>query len=559
MSAARPTFRLTVRGLPLVEDLTWEIPPGFVVLTGETGAGKSLILGTLEWVLGGRIPFDVLPEGERAVLTLEVDPVPAWLAAWLEQEGLPADAPVVIRRTLDLKRKRTQAHIQDVPVTVRLLRALGERLLSFHGQHDLQRVLDEHTHLHWVDRYGVPSDLLRQYREAYAAWKEAREALEEERARIRALEERRDWLAFQAEELEILQDPPDVWAEREQEATRWMHARELQEETSALENRLETLLQEVGEALHHLTALRRVDASRQGWMARMEGVETELRELLREVTQYREELSVDPEVLEQWMALRHQVQRLMEKYRTDYPGLLKKRKEVKEALALLDTSAHRLAEREARLLEAEKQVQQVAARLSDARKTAAERLAKRVRRHLKRLRLPNAQFEVRFTPVDPGPEGADQVQFLFAASPDLPLQPLARVASGGELSRVLLALHVEVARALEVEVLVFDEIDAGVGGDAAHPVGELLARLGRERTVLAITHWPQIAARAQVHDRVEKRSPEAQTGIHLQRLDGDARLEELVRMLGGDPSAVEDRAAARQLLDRDVQPTGGRG
>ncbi len=557
MSDLRPVFRLRVRGLPLVEDLVWEIPPGFLVLTGETGAGKSLILGTLEWTLGGRIPFDVLPEGDRMVLTLEVDPVPAWLHSWLEEEGLPVDSPVVIRRSVDLQKKRTQAHIQDVPVTLRLLRRLGERLLSFHGQHDLQRVLDERTHLSWVDRYGVPEERLRAYREAYRSWVDAREAWLQEQQRIRELEERRDWLTFQAEELAVVRDTPEVWAERERELSRQMHAQELKEETSLLEERLETLLQEVGSLLQQLMPLVRLDEGLKAWQTRVERVETELQELAREVTHYREQLEVDPEVLEQWMSVRHQIQRLMEKYHVDYAGLLQKREEVEEALSLLDTSAHRLAEMEARVEETRKRLEAQAARLTEARRASAERLAQRVREHLRRLQLGGARFEVALQPTAPGPEGADQVRFLFASSEDLPLQPLARVASGGELSRVLLALHAEVARALDVEVLVFDEIDAGVGGDAAHTVGELLARLGKERTVVAITHWPQIAARATIHDRVEKRSPRAKRQIRLRRLDPEARLEELVRMLGGDPEAPADRAAARQLLERTAQPTGG--
>ena len=550
---------LSIRNFAVVEALDVEFEPGFTVLTGETGAGKSILLDALSLLLGGRFETRQLRPGtERAELNAEFDLEGAAAArAWLAAQELTDDGPLILRRTLDAQ-GRSRAWINGRPATLAQLGEAGSALVDLHGQHAHESLGRAETQRQLVDAFGGFAALTREVAAAWRAWRDAaeRRARGEREAATHTAE--RDLLAARHAELAALGATPAEWQELSTAQSRLANAASLLEAATigeadliegegALNLRLAMLIQRLRQALAHDAALSEI-------VALVDEARIRVDEAGRALRAYRARLDLDPAELariEERLAAIHAVAR---KHRVAPEALPALAAETAARLAALaaNTDSEALARTEREALAA---YRKLATELGAKRKLAAMELAHRVSASMKQLAMTGGRFDVALNPIEePASFGMEAVEFQVATHPKQPLGPMARVASGGELSRLALAIQVVLADVAEVPTLIFDEVDVGIGGAVAATVGRLLNKLGARRQVLCVTHLPQVAACADGHYRVVKKGNADSVSTDLMRLDSTARVEELARMLGGHEITAKTRAHAKELLAQNQRP-----
>jgi DNA repair protein RecN (Recombination protein N) len=544
---------LSIRNFAVIEALEVEFDRGFTVLTGETGAGKSILLDALSLLLGGRFEARQLrPGSERAEIAAEFDiaATPA-LSAWLVEQDFGAAGPLLLRRTLDAQ-GRSRAWINGGPATLAQLENAGARLVDLHGQHAHESLGRPDTQRQLVDAFGGFAALAREVASAWRSWREAAQQCERGTREAASTSAERDALLAQAAELAALGVGANEWQELNATQSRLANAAdlldaattgvaELIEGDGALSSRLGALCQRLRRAAAHDLSLEEIIALGEEALVRVD-------EAGRALRAYRERLDLDPAELariEERLAAIHAVAR---KHRVAPEVLTVLALEVEAKLSALaastDIALLTRAEREAQAA-----YEGVATELSAKRKFAAAELSHRVSQTMKQLAMGSGRFEVELAPVaEAASFGRETVEFKVATHPKQPLGPVARVASGGELSRLALAIQVVLADVAEVPTLIFDEVDVGIGGAVAATVGRLLKRLGARRQVLCVTHLPQVAACADGHYRVTKAGDAAGVTTELARLEGAQRVEELARMLGGHEITAKTRAHAKELL-----------
>jgi DNA repair protein RecN (Recombination protein N) len=553
---------LSIRNFAVVETLDLELEPAFTVLTGETGAGKSILLDALSLLLGSRFETRQLrPGAERAELAAEFDLADADAArAWLVEQDFADDGPLLLRRTLDAQ-GRSRAWINGRPATLAQLAAVGEALLDLHGQHDHESLVRAETQRTLIDAFGGFSTLAREVAAAWRAWRDAverRQASERDGAALRA---EREQLASRRAELAALGTSESEWRELNAAQSRLSHAErlldaasageaELVEGEAALDSRLAAQVQRLRQALAH-------DASLGEIVSLLEEARIRVDEAGRGLRAYRERLDWDPAELSRIDERLGAIHALARKHRVSPEELPALAADTEARLAQLGQNAdtEALARAEARALA---DYRTLAVQLSAKRKLAAMELAHRVTASMKDLAMTGGRFEVHIAPLaESASFGMETVEFQVATHPKQPLGPLASVASGGELSRIALAIQVVLADVGAVPTLVFDEVDVGIGGAVAATVGALLRQLGSRRQVLCVTHLPQVAACADGHYRVVKRGRGDSVATALVRLDAAGKVEELARMLGGHEITARTRAHAKELLAQQQRPRPG--
>jgi DNA repair protein RecN (Recombination protein N) len=562
---------LRIEGLAVVESAQIEFGPGLNVLTGETGAGKSIVLGALGLLAGARASQDAIRVGadEAAVeAVFRTDRLPD-LVTGLERHGIAPDAgELVVRRSLT-RSGRSRARVGGQLVPVSTLAELFAGRLEISSQHESQQLLHPGAHGLLLDATG---DLLAQ-REKVARGFEALRSLDRERMQLRAEAEERarreDFLAFQVREIDEAKLVPG-----EDEALRTEHVRLANAERLCGEAQVgaqllageanpsegPAALDRVAEAARRLESLADLDPSLRELGERMRSLQAELDDVARELSRYGASIEGDPARLGEVEDRIQQLDRLRRKYGSDAESILCFRDQAAQELAALGGAEERLGGLEAQRAALWKRLEGDAARLSAGRAEAARRLASDVEGRLHQLSMPAARFEVVLEPIPPsdeapcGPSGAERPEFRFSANPGELPRALRRVASGGELSRVFLAAKSAMRRAAGGMVLVFDEVDAGIGGRVADRVGRVLAELSREHQVLCITHLPQIAACADLHLRVTKRVQGGRTLAAVTPLTGEARVEEIARMAAGERVGEATRRHARSLLRSRPRP-----
>jgi DNA repair protein RecN (Recombination protein N) len=544
---------LSIRNFAVVEALEIEFEPGFTVLTGETGAGKSILLDALSLLLGGRFETRQLrPGSERAEIAAEFDVAAAsGLSTWLNEQDLGNDGPLLLRRTLDAQ-GRSRAWINGRPATLAQLGDAGEHLVDLHGQHAYESLGRPETQRQLVDVFGGFAALAREVAVAWRVWRDAKERCARgERDSATWLAER-EALAARAAELSTLGATATEWQELNAAQSRLANAAslleaaaagvaELIESESALNLRLAALIHQLRRAATHDRSLDPIVALADEALVRVD-------EAGRALRSYRERLDLDPAELarvEERLASIHAAAR---KYRVAPEALPALAQETDARLAAFsadgDTEVLARAEREA--LSA---YRALAGELTAKRKFAAVELAHRVSATMKELAMGSGRFDVGLSPAaEPASFGMETVEFRVATHPKQALGPIARVASGGELSRLALAIQVVLADVGQVPTLIFDEVDVGIGGAVAATVGRLLGQLGARRQVMCVTHLPQVAACADSHYRVTKSGDAERVATELTRLDAARRVEELARMLGGHEITAKTRAHAKELL-----------
>jgi DNA repair protein RecN (Recombination protein N) len=547
---------LRIQGYAVIDDLTLTLSPGLNALTGETGAGKSIVAGALSLLLGERASADVVRAGAaRAVVEGAFDLSGRGdLVRRLEGMGVAADDGLLILRREVLAEGRNRSWINGSPATAGMVGALGSELVDLHGQHEHQTLLRAAEQRRILDAFGGLAEQVKEVERLHRGLEATREAVERRRARAREIHAQVDFLRFQVGEIDAAA-PADGEEERiAEEARRLEHARELTEDAERLHEALyggeDALSDRLGEARAVLDRLTRLDPSLGDLAGGLETAYHQVVEVGRSLGRYAEHVEQDPGRLEALRRRQEVLFRLKRKYGPTLADVVETGRRVRAELAELEGAEEHIGELEARLAAERTTLHAAARRLGAGRAKAAGELAGAVRRVLPELGMPGARFEVELTSLpEPGAGGAESVAFLVAVNAGFEPRPLAKVASGGELSRVMLALKSILARVDEVPTLVFDEIDAGVGGVVAAGVAAKLREIAGHHQVLVITHLPQLASSAHAHLRVEKAELSGATITRVTHLEGEERVREIARMLGGDPDSVRSRDHARELLE----------
>lgn len=546
--------RLTIRDFVLVDRLELEFATGFGALTGETGAGKSILVDALAFALGDRADTGLIRNGaERAEVSAEFDLAGLHDAeVWLRERDLDADGGLLLRRVLDAG-GRSRAYLNGSPVTVQQLREVAESLVDIHGQHAHQSLLRSDAQRLLLDSHAGLRSLQDDVAAAWRSWREARNLLDTASSGAAALAEEKEQLEWQVRELEMLGFSGEEWEQlniehkRLANATRLVEAARfsldvLAESESACEAQIEAAADRIDDLTEFDPALSEVGAL-------LHSAQTELAEAVSALRRYADRVDLDPQRLSEVESRIDAVLSCARKYRTvpdELPELLER---WQGRLSVLGETADVVALEE-KVQTARKRYETLAGKLTKARAAAAIALGKDVSKVMQQLALAGGRFDVALLPVVAGSaNGNEQIEFRISGLAGTDARALAKVVSGGELSRISLAIQVVTSQAASVPTLIFDEVDVGIGGGVAEVVGRLLRELGAERQVLCVTHLPQVAARANWQWQVSK---SAQNGVPRSRvvqLDETGRVEELARMLGGVEITAITRQHAREMLE----------
>ena len=543
---------LRLRDFVIVESAEIEFGPGFTVLTGETGAGKSILLDAMGLVLGGRGDATLVREGAERADISALFGIDDTLAAWLAEHDLAGDPGQLLLRRIVEKDGRSRAQINGHPSTIARLRELGEQLVDIHGQHESQHLLRPGAQRELLDRLAGQERLLADLAQGWQRWQQAAKALETARSGSREEAIRIERLQWEIDELTQLRLAPGEWEALSAEQQRLAHAHDLLAGADALANALErdedAIAGRLGSLQGRLRALAEIDPSLKNAAELVDSAVIQIDEAASELAAYADRVDLDPErfaEVEQRVAALFNTARKLRLQPQDLASHLEGlQAELEQLGAAVD-----IEKLEAVSAEAEAAYRKLAEKVSAARKKTAARLAGEVTEQIERLGMPGTRLLIACTPATPGPSGIDAVEFQIAAHEGATPRPIARVASGGELSRIGLAIAVLAARSAPVSILIFDEADTGVGGAVAAVIGELMQRLAAESQVLCVTHLPQVAARADHHLKVLKTRSTNSVSSRVERLDEAARQEEIARMLGGKKITGTTRAHAAELLE----------
>jgi DNA repair protein RecN (Recombination protein N) len=547
---------LRLKNFAVVEAVGVSFDSGLNVLTGETGAGKSILIDAIVLVRGGRAQADVIRTDAETATVEAVFAVQGMGAARavLEEAGLAADdnGEIVVRREL-ARSGRHRAFVNDAAVTVGLLERLGDVLLEVHGQHEHQRLLEPARQLELLDRFADAEEACAEVGALHAKYRAAHDEAELTRGAARDRAQREDLLRFQVSELDAARLREGEEDELRAEARRLQHAERflmgLAEAAALLNDAPQSASERLARVLKIVHDLGRLDAEFAAPAEAIEAAQVQLEEALAAVRRLRDGVGTEPGRLDAVHERLDALARLKRKYGDSEAAMLAFRDGAARELERLERHEELMAAQERVLGELAGELSAAAAALSERRRTAAAKLAAQVERALRGLGMERAQFEVALERLpEPGPRGEDRVELRLSTNPGEEIRPLARVASGGELSRTMLALKSVLARADRMPILIFDEVDAGIGGRVASVVAQTLAAAAAGRQVLCVTHLAPIAAAADHHLHVTKTVRAGRTRVAVAPLAGDERVEEIARMLGGATTTAAARQHARDLL-----------
>ena len=545
---------LSLRDFVIVEQLHLDFQPGFTVLTGETGAGKSITLDALSLLLGDKADYSQIrhgcPEAQLSAL-FDLSGLPELRAELCEQGLLGADeVELSIRRTIDSK-GRSRSFINNQAATLAQLRQIGSRLVDIHGQSAHHSLNSEAVQRDLLDAFAGSKPLADQVQAAYRQWRQAQEDLATAEAEGERLAEERERLAWQVGEMEKLAPVEGEWAQLSQSYDSLAHAAELlqaAEEVAAHidgDNGLHSL---AGRCRRQLESLSGIEPRFAESLAMLDSIEAELGEISSHMHSVAARAEINPAELAAQEERMAELMSAARRHRIEPEELPARLAQLQQDLADSEAAADIEALREQVRL-AEAAYLQPARELSAQRQQAAAKLAEETTEHMQQLSMRGARFHIELIPCEAQAYGLEQVQFQVAANQGSPLRPLNKVASGGELARISLALQVTASQYTQIPTLIFDEVDSGIGGGVAETVGRALRTLGRQHQVLAVTHLPQVAACGAQHWQVSKHSGGGQTVSTIRELESSARVEEIARMLGGETLTDTTRRHAAEMLE----------
>ncbi|WP_404440125.1 DNA repair protein RecN [Stutzerimonas chloritidismutans] len=550
-------IHLSVHNYAIVEHLDLELKRGMSVISGETGAGKSIMLDALGLTLGDRADSSVVRIGaDKAdiLASFDLDDIPD-ARAWLAERDLDNEGPCILRRVITAE-GRSRGYINGTPCPQGDLKALGELLIDIHSQHEHQSLLKLDTHRRLLDEYGGSQDLARQVQLAAQRWRQTRQTLERLSNTSDEQRARHQLLSYQLEELETLALGENELEQLEHEHKNLANAEHLlgacrQVIDLCSESDAGNVLSALTSSLQRLTGFQNQPGALGEAVNLLSSAQIQVEEAVGELNRFLDHFDSDPQRQQALEERLDSIYTLARKHRVqpqELPALQQSLFEELEGLNADDDALEQLGEELAAYAH---HYQEKAEALSGARQQAAESLAVAVETEIQRLGMPGGKFSVVLKPTTAGdlmPHGLEQVEFLVSANPGQPLRPLAKVASGGELSRISLAIQVITAQTSRTPTLVFDEVDVGIGGPTAEVVGQLLRRLGERGQVLTVTHLPQVAAQGHHHLFVHKARGRDETHTAVAALEGSERVEEIARMLGGVDLTEQALAHARQMI-----------
>lgn len=547
--------QLYIKNFTLIDELNISLYPGFSVITGETGAGKSIILGAIGLLLGNRADSKAIKAGrDRCVIEAHFDLSRYGMQKFFDDHDIDYDADdTIIRRELTAAGK-SRAFINDTPVPLTCMRELGEQLVDIHSQHQNLLLQKEDFQLNVVDIIAQDADQLRVYQKEYRAYRKAKELLEELKAEIAKNRENEEFMRFQHKELEDANLQEGEMEQLEQEAETLSHSEDIKtalfEADNALSGENDSILDKLKNATHQLENICDVYPSIADVAGRMQSSYIELKDIAQEISSSVDHVEFDPNRLDAINTRLDKLYTLQQKFHVEtVTELIATRDHIAEQLAHIDNGDEDIEEKEkevsALLAKAEKQ----AALLTSIRQKSAKAIEKEMKGRLIPLGIPNVRFEIAFAEKPLSGNGADKVSFLFSANKSTQLQPVSQVASGGEIARVMLSLKAMISGAVKLPTIIFDEIDTGVSGKIAEKMADIMEEMGlQNRQVLSITHLPQIAAKGSHHYKVLKEETENGTISHMKELNNQERIEEIAQMLSGSDITQAALANAKELL-----------
>ncbi|MFT5471183.1 MAG: DNA repair protein RecN (Recombination protein N) [Verrucomicrobiales bacterium] len=557
LAAHQPMLNvLKIKNLALVEDLTWELGPGLITVTGETGAGKSIIVGALNLILGERADRQLLRTGASHCTVEAVFALPNRddINELLENAGLEPcdDDELVLKRVFSASGTNKQ-FINCSPATLKVLKTLGDLLVDLHGPHDHQSLLSRDRQLAMLDAYAGAQQLLDGYRENFGVWQEASRDYEALRDAEEASEQELELLKFQVEEIQGAELTPNEEASLEQDYSVASNSQSLIEHASAISNQLSegptAVLTQLAKIQKRVRELERIDDGVSELVGGFETTQVELEELSRGLEDYVASLEINPAEVKRLESRIDLIENLKRKYGPTLEDVIEHGKVSERKLNAIEGRGDELGRLEERVAEARESLDKAGSALSAKRGKLAPKLAAEVAGHLEDLGFKQSKFEITVEPHEiPHAAGLEGVDYQFAPNPGEPFKPLRVIASSGEMSRVMLAVKNALAEQDKIPLMVFDEIDANVGGEIATAVGRKMAALGERHQVVAITHMPQVAALSEYHYVVSKEVEDQKTRSTLIRVDGEARVDEVHRMLGGGGDTA--RALAESMLKK---------
>lgn len=545
---------LHLRDFVIVDQNHIEFKAGFTVFSGETGAGKSILIDALSLALGARGDASVVrQQTERAeiIATFELNTT---TLAWLQEHDIDigAEDELILRRLIDTQ-GRSRAYINGSPTTVSQLRELGSLLVDIHGQHAHQSLLNAQSHAGILDTQGQHTALSQQVTQAWQQWQQAASAYEQAQNSTQANAQELELLEWQIQQLTDLDLAKGDWEDLTQEHQRLAHAQSLLDSAgrslALLESDEGGTIYSLNHALHHLQAVLKHDASLQNICQTLESAQIACAESVSDLNSYVSNVELDPERLVHIDQIMSDAFNLARKHKCEPEELPQRLEQLQQRQLELQQSVDTAALL-ALAKKAEQRYQHVATQLSEARQRISTTLSTQVTTAMQLLSMQGGQFVVQLKPTTPSAQGNEKVEFLVAGHSGSAPAALAKVASGGELARISLALSVIASQATRVPTLIFDEVDSGIGGAIAEVVGKLLHELGQRHQVLCVTHLPQVAACGDSHFEVSKVSSNQQTVSKIQQLSQVERIEEISRMLGGIEITTATREHAKEMLKR---------
>ena len=547
--------QLYIKNFTLIDELNISLYPGFSVITGETGAGKSIILGAIGLLLGNRADSKAIKAGrDRCVIEAHFDLSRYGMQKFFDDNDIDYDADdTIIRRELTAAGK-SRAFINDTPVPLTRMRELGEQLVDIHSQHQNLLLQKEDFQLNVVDIIAQDADQLKVYQKEYYAYRKAKELLEELKAEIAKNRENEEFMRFQHKELEDANLQEGELEQLEQEAETLSHSEDIKtalfEADNALSGDDDSILDKLKNATHQLENICDVYPSIADVAGRMQSSYIELKDIAQEISSSVDHVEFDPNRLDAINTRLDKLYTLQQKFHVEtVTELIATRDRIAEQLSHIGNGDEDIEEKEkevaALLVKAEKQ----AALLTSIRQKSAKAIEKEMKGRLIPLGIPNVRFEIAFAEKPLSGNGADKVSFLFSANKSTQLQPVSQVASGGEIARVMLSLKAMISGAVKLPTIIFDEIDTGVSGKIAEKMADIMEEMGlQNRQVLSITHLPQIAAKGSHHYKVLKEETENGTISHMKELNNQERIEEIAQMLSGSDITQAALANAKELL-----------
>ena len=547
--------QLYIKNFTLIDELNIELHPGFSVITGETGAGKSIILGAIGLLLGQRADSKSIKQGaDRCVIEAHFDLSRYDLKPFFDENDIEYDDhDTIIRRELTAAGK-SRAFINDTPVALTMLKELGDQLMDVHSQHQNLLLNKQDFQLNVVDILANDSKELEAYQQSFANYQQKTKELNQLREEIERNRQNADFLQFQFEELEAAHLMEGEQEELEQQSETMSHAEDIKtalyEADNALNGEEYGVVSQVKSAYNALNGISKVMPKTAELTERLDSCRIELKDIAEEVSQLLERTDFDPAELENINNRLDRLYELEKKYHAEsVEELIEQRDNLKQKLLHIENSDEAVSEMEKEVAHLRSLCAQRAETISKMRQATAQQMRNQLAQRLEALGMPHARFDVSITKTELGKNGQDNVAFLFSANTSTPLQPVSQVASGGEIARVMLSLKAMISGAVKLPTIIFDEIDTGVSGKIAEKMAQIMQEMGRtERQVISITHLPQIAALGSHHYRVSKEETKNGTVSHMTELTSEERITEIAQMLSG--SDVSDAAIqnAKELL-----------